>query len=148
LLKLNKMEQAKLLTLRLFEIINQFETSGTEIKITPSQQSEILSNKSIPFYYEINKAHVERWGKGNDYQTKISLLLSLDDIKALLKGMEGDLWKTAIQTAKIKLNKKRGEIISKTNYHHGNASLEGTASKMAQDFIGGRNFPFLNPHGM
>ena len=72
----NKMEQAKLLTLRLFEIINQFETSGTEIKVTPSQQSEILSNKSIPFYYEINNALLSSWDFAKTLQNEEDTNLS------------------------------------------------------------------------
>jgi DNA topoisomerase-2 len=40
-----------------------------------------------------------------------------------------------------------GETSKFTHYHHGETSLAGTITKMAQDFPGSRNLPFLKPCG-
>jgi DNA topoisomerase-2 len=40
-----------------------------------------------------------------------------------------------------------GETSKFTHYHHGETSLSGTITKMAQDFPGSRNLPFLKPCG-
>jgi hypothetical protein len=43
----------------------------------------------------------------------------------------------------IKVCSFAGSVMSKTNYHHGEASLSETIIKMAQCFIGARNMPLL-----
>ena len=46
-------------------------------------------------------------------------------------------------TSAVKVVNFTGEIISKTGYTHGDASLSGTIIKMAQSFIGAKNLPLL-----
>lgn len=41
-----------------------------------------------------------------------------------------------------------GKVISEAMYHHGDASLNETISKMAQTFIGGRVLPYLSPKSL
>lgn len=41
----------------------------------------------------------------------------------------------------LKINTLVGEIITHTNYHHGNTSMEDTIAKMARDFAGSNNLP-------
>ncbi len=43
----------------------------------------------------------------------------------------------------IKVVNFTGEVISKANYHHGDASLSGTIIKMCQNFVGARNLPLM-----
>jgi hypothetical protein len=43
-----------------FKYSNSFE-NGAKIKITPSQESGILSNKAIPFYYQITEEFLKAW---------------------------------------------------------------------------------------
>jgi DNA gyrase/topoisomerase IV subunit B len=49
----------------------------------------------------------------------------------------------AMKTKEVKVCNFTGEVISKTNYHHGDASLGETIIKMAQNFVGARNMPLL-----
>ncbi len=53
-----------------------------------------------------------------------------------------DVFKTT-NAKEIKVCNFTGMVISKTNYHHGDASLSETIIKMAQSFIGARNLPLL-----
>jgi DNA topoisomerase-2 len=46
-------------------------------------------------------------------------------------------------TSAIKVVNFTGEVISKTGYTHGDASLSGTIIKMAQSFVGAKNLPLL-----
>lgn len=48
---------------------------------------------------------------------------------------------------KLKLSAFIGEVTRTVHYHHGEASLESTAKKMAQNFPGARNIPLLDPCG-
>lgn len=48
-----------------------------------------------------------------------------------------------MSTAAIKVVNFTGEVISKTGYTHGDASLSGTIIKMAQSFVGAKNLPLL-----
>jgi DNA topoisomerase-2 len=53
-----------------------------------------------------------------------------------------DIFKTSA-AKEIKVCNFTGSVISKTNYHHGDASLAETIIKMAQCFVGARNMPLL-----
>jgi DNA topoisomerase-2 len=50
-------------------------------------------------------------------------------------------------SSEMKVNAFVNETSAKTHYHHGETSLAGTVTKMAQDFPGGRYLPFLRPQG-
>jgi DNA topoisomerase-2 len=47
----------------------------------------------------------------------------------------------------MKVNAFVNETSRKMHYHHGEASLAVTVTRMAQDFPGARSFPFLRPEG-
>ena len=47
----------------------------------------------------------------------------------------------------MKVNAFVNETSKTTHYHHGEASLAGTVTKMAQEFPGARHLPFLRPQG-
>jgi DNA topoisomerase-2 len=49
--------------------------------------------------------------------------------------------------AEMKVNAFVNETSKTTHYHHGETSLAGTVTKMAQDFPGARHLPFLRPQG-
>lgn len=49
--------------------------------------------------------------------------------------------------SEMKVNAFVNETSKNTHYHHGEASLAGTVTKMAQEFPGSRHLPFLRPHG-
>lgn len=49
--------------------------------------------------------------------------------------------------AEMKVNAFVNETSKTTHYHHGESSLSGTVTKMAQEFPGARHLPFLRPHG-
>jgi DNA topoisomerase-2 len=49
--------------------------------------------------------------------------------------------------AEMKVNAFVNETSKTTHYHHGETSLAGTVTKMAQEFPGARHLPFLRPHG-
>ena len=49
--------------------------------------------------------------------------------------------------SEMKVNAFVNETSKTTHYHHGESSLAGTVTKMAQEFPGARYLPFLRPHG-
>lgn len=49
--------------------------------------------------------------------------------------------------SEMKVNAFVNETSKTTHYHHGESSLAGTVTKMAQDFPGSRHLPFLRPLG-
>ena len=49
--------------------------------------------------------------------------------------------------AEMKVNAFVNETSKNTHYHHGESSLAGTVTKMAQEFPGARHLPFLRPQG-
>lgn len=49
--------------------------------------------------------------------------------------------------AEMKVNAFVNETSKTTHYHHGETSLAGTVTKMAQEFPGARHLPFLRPQG-
>lgn len=55
-------------------------------------------------------------------------------VARMIKGMA---------TKEIKVVNFTGDVISKGNYHHGDASLSGTIIKMCQNFVGARNLPLM-----
>jgi hypothetical protein len=57
----NNIKQCRSLFLRILELINQFQTSVGEIKITPSNKLPELSFRSIPFYYTVDDALLSSW---------------------------------------------------------------------------------------
>jgi DNA topoisomerase-2 len=50
-------------------------------------------------------------------------------------------------TKPIKIYRISGKIAEVAQYHHGDASLNGTIIGMAQDFVGSNNLPLLEQHG-
>ena len=57
----DKIQRAQSLASRLFEMINRFGTKTGDIKITPSNLSHKLSERSIPFYYDISETLLKSW---------------------------------------------------------------------------------------
>jgi len=57
----SKIKQCRSLFLRILELINQFQTSVGDIKITPSNKLPELSFQSIPFYYMVDDALLSSW---------------------------------------------------------------------------------------
>lgn len=57
----SKIQQCRSLTMRIFELINKFQTSAGEIKITPSNKLPELSFRSIPFYYNVQDELLASW---------------------------------------------------------------------------------------
>ena len=49
--------------------------------------------------------------------------------------------------SEMKVNAFVNETSKTTHYHHGESSLAGTVTKMAQEFPGARHLPFLRPNG-
>jgi DNA topoisomerase-2 len=49
--------------------------------------------------------------------------------------------------SEMKVNAFVNETSKTTHYHHGESSLAGTVTKMAQEFPGARHLPFLRPQG-
>lgn len=58
---LSKIQQCRNLFLRILELINRFQTSVGNIKITPSNKLPELSFRSIPFYYTVDDALLSSW---------------------------------------------------------------------------------------
>jgi hypothetical protein len=54
-------KQCRSLFLRILKLINQFQTSVGDIKITPSNKLPELSFRSIPFYYTVDDALLSLW---------------------------------------------------------------------------------------
>lgn len=63
-----------------------------------------------------------------------------------LKPVQRKAWYCANKDLK-KVSSLTGDLMSKANYHHGDAAANGAISKMAQDFPGGNNYPLLHKKG-
>lgn len=61
------------------------------------------------------------------------------------KVLCGALKKFASSNSEMKVFQLAGYVAEAMNYHHGSASLEQTITKMAQDFVGANNIPWLLP---
>lgn len=57
----SKIQQCQNLFQRIMELINQFQTSVGDIKITPSNKLPELSLRSIPFYYTVDDQFLASW---------------------------------------------------------------------------------------
>ena len=57
----SKIQQCRSLFQRIMKLINQFQTSVGDIKITPSNKLPELSFRSIPFYYTVDDALLSSW---------------------------------------------------------------------------------------
>ena len=57
----SKIKQCSSLFQRMIELINQFQISVGDIKITPSNKLPELSFRSIPFYYTVDDALLSSW---------------------------------------------------------------------------------------
>jgi len=57
----SKIKQCRSLFLRILELINRFQTTVGDIKITPSNKLPELSFRSIPFYYTVDDALLSLW---------------------------------------------------------------------------------------
>ncbi len=57
----SKIKQCRNLFQRMIELINQFQTSVGETKITPSNKLPELSLRSIPFYYTVDDTLLSSW---------------------------------------------------------------------------------------
>ncbi|MDO7174058.1 hypothetical protein [Mariniflexile sp. AS56] len=57
------LQKVKSLLNRAQDLVTNYvkESKGSEIKITPSQAHGVLSNKTIPFYYQVNKDLLNHW---------------------------------------------------------------------------------------
>ena len=63
----SKIKQCSSLFQRIMELINQFQISIGDIKITPSNKLPELSYRSIPFYYTVDDALLSSW---NSFKTE------------------------------------------------------------------------------
>jgi len=57
----SKIKQCRSLFLRILELINRFQTSVGDVKITPSNKLPELSFRSIPFYFTVDGALLSSW---------------------------------------------------------------------------------------
>lgn len=57
----SKIKQCRSLFLRILELINRFQTSVGDVKITPSNKLPELSFRSIPFYFTVDDALLSSW---------------------------------------------------------------------------------------
>ena len=57
----SKIQLCRNLFIRILELINQFQTSAGEIKITPSNKLPELGYRSIPFYYNVQDELLASW---------------------------------------------------------------------------------------
>ena len=57
----SKIKQCRSLFLRILELINRFQTSVGDVKITPSNKLPELSLRSIPFYFTVDDALLSSW---------------------------------------------------------------------------------------
>ena len=117
------------------------ETSERKLALSTPVSREPVTGLNIPLsqLYEIDTKSYQR-----------------DNIlRKLLNGIDGfvssrrKVFYTARNFLKedIKVDGLAGLVVKEANYHHGQASLEGTISKMAQGFPTARNLPLLLPLG-
>lgn len=87
------------------------------------------------------------WTQYADYDNRRSLPHIMDGLKITQrKAMY-----TAIQLPKndkpVRVSQFAADAAKKSAYHHGEASMISTVIKLAQDYPGSNNYPFLEKHG-
>ena len=93
----------------------------------------------------------------SDFINKELIKFSIDDCKrsipnifdGLKQSQRKILYATFLKNPKesIKVAQLAGFVAEKTNYHHGEMCLFDTITKMAQDFVGSNNIPYLEKDG-
>ena len=94
----------------------------------------------------------------SDYLNKEQIKFSLNDcgrsLPNVFDGMKEShrkimygIFLKNITTTSIKVAQLAGFVAEKTNYHHGEQNLFETITKLAQDFVGSNNIPYLQKDG-
>ena len=109
-------------------------------KYTPEYPPENISNMSI-----------------SDYLNKEQIKFSLNDcgrsLPNVYDGMKEShrkiMYGIFLKNCKdsIKVAQLAGFVAEKTNYHHGEQNLFDTITKLAQDYVGSNNIPYLEKDG-
>ena len=107
-------------------------------------RENIIENniKRVPIYDFINKDLIHFSNYDN-----IRSIPSIDGFKpSQRKIIYGSFLKNLIKQ-EVKVTQLAGWVSDKSEYHHGEASLQGAIINMAQDYVGSNNLNLLTPNG-
>jgi DNA topoisomerase II len=98
--------------------------------------------KQVPVKDFINKELIHF----SNYDVQRSIP-SIDGLKPSQRKVVYASFLRKLEKGEIKVSQLAGFISEKTEYHHGEVSLQGTIVNMAQDFVGSNNINILTPNG-
>jgi DNA topoisomerase-2 len=103
---------------------------------------DFVGTERIPFTEFINKELVHF----SAYDNQRSIPNVIDGLKPSQRKVLYSCFKRNL-TQDSKVVQVAGYVAEKTAYHHGETSLHSTIIRMAQDFVGSNNVPYLVPSG-
>lgn len=122
-------------------------------KIRQDDRKEWLSNYTINKYFDKFAQKTTYESFMNNEFIEFSMEDNIRSIPSLMDGLKPSQRKILYTIFKMD-NKNElniaelfGYVKAKSEYHHGNLSLEQTIIGMAQDYIGSNNIPLLEPIG-
>jgi Type IIA topoisomerase (DNA gyrase/topo II, topoisomerase IV), A subunit len=88
-----------------------------------------------------------QWSEYADYDNRRSLPHIIDGLKITQRKVMFTALATPKNARPEKVSQFASRAAAKTAYHHGEASMMDTVTKLAQDFPGTNNIPLLERHG-
>jgi DNA topoisomerase-2 len=122
-------------------------------KKRPDERKLWLENYDKDAYLDTNKTEVKYEDFINmelihfsKYDCERSIPNMVDGLKISLRKVLYCAFKRNLKT-EVKVAQFSGYVSEHSNYHHGEASLNGTIINMAQDYMGSNNINLLDPRG-
>lgn len=85
-----KISECKNLVIRMFEIIEKFQTKPGDVKITPSNKTLALSFRAVPFYYSVDDELLKSWNysKSERFESDSNLSYHTDKLSSAASVQE------------------------------------------------------------
>lgn len=114
------------------------EVLSTPVNIDDIIKCDISNNIEVS---EFLKTDVKEFQRDNIIRKLPNIIDGM--VPSRRKAFFGARLNKKMASKEVKVVNFTGEVISKTGYTHGDASLSGTIIKMAQSFVGAKNLPLL-----
>ncbi len=132
---------------------NKDKNTAKNTEKCSDKRKEWLRNYNKDVYIDTKQDRVSFQDLINKELIHFSIYDNLRSIPSLCDGLKPSQRKILFYMLKknktdlIKVAQLSGYVSAETNYHHGEASLQGAIIGMAQDFIGTNNINLLTPSG-
>ncbi|HKL31135.1 MAG TPA: hypothetical protein VJ919_01305, partial [Tangfeifania sp.] len=80
-----RINECKNLVIRMFEIIEKFQTKPGDVKLTPSNKMLALSSRAVPFYYAVDDELLKSWNysKTEQFESDTNLSYHTDQLASI-----------------------------------------------------------------